>query len=663
MSLEGLKLGRYQLLKALGSGGMGEVYQAEDTHIHRHVAIKIVRSETTPYPNTESARESERLFRREVRAIATLDHPHILPLFDYGEETQQSITYTFMVMPLRLEGSLTQWLRQHNNAAPLSPQEAAQIILQAARALQYAHQHQIIHQDVKPSNFLVRQSDEHPNLPDLQLADFGIAKFHTATASMSQTSRGTPSYMAPEQWSGHPVPATDQYALAIMAYQLLTGVLPFQGRQEQVMYQHFNVTPPSPSQSRPLLPPEADKVILQALAKKPAERFPSILDFAHALQRSFQNSQVEQPAAPTITSVKSGMLATPISSPLTPSTSQELRATLAISTSEAQSGTTRTLTLPGGKKIQVQVPAQVADGHIIYLAGEGSDAPLAVTIAIKHAEEEQASRIAVGSESAMTHMARPSQPIPVPPTQAVQRAKPNLLQQQTLTISRKSVLIGLAILVVIGSLGTFYFTRFNYLQRMSLLSEAIPNLYPPHTGTLALNDSLRDNSNGYAWYEGSKANINCSFSEAAYHVSISQQNADNVCNPDNTNFTNFAYEIQMTFIKGDGGGIVFREDYTTENFYYFYFGQNGSYQLTRYSSNSDQTLSHGTISNVIHTGIGQMNVLAVVADGSTITLYINQQSIASVTDTTYSQGQIGVAAEEINNPTEVAFTNARVWAF
>ena len=89
MSLEGLQLGRYRLLKALGSGGMGEVYQAEDTHIHRQIAIKIVRSEITPYPNSESARESERLFRREVRAIATLDHPHILPLFDYGEEAKQ----------------------------------------------------------------------------------------------------------------------------------------------------------------------------------------------------------------------------------------------------------------------------------------------------------------------------------------------------------------------------------------------------------------------------------------------------------------------------------------------------------------------------------------------------------------------------------------------
>jgi eukaryotic-like serine/threonine-protein kinase len=80
MPLEGLQLGRYRLLNALGSGGMGEVYLAEDTHIHRQVAIKIVRSEATPYPNTESAKEAERLFRREIRAIATLDHPHILPL-------------------------------------------------------------------------------------------------------------------------------------------------------------------------------------------------------------------------------------------------------------------------------------------------------------------------------------------------------------------------------------------------------------------------------------------------------------------------------------------------------------------------------------------------------------------------------------------------------
>src|SRR6266498_5189746 len=130
MPLEGLQLGRYRLLSVLGSGGMGEVYLGEDAHIHRQVAIKVVRTEPASYPDTDAIRDSERLFRREVRAIATLDHPHILPLFDYGEETVHNIVYTYMVMPLRSEGSLAQWLRQYNTSHPLSRQQITHIISQ-----------------------------------------------------------------------------------------------------------------------------------------------------------------------------------------------------------------------------------------------------------------------------------------------------------------------------------------------------------------------------------------------------------------------------------------------------------------------------------------------------------------------------------------------------
>ena len=110
-------------------------------------------------------------------------------------------------------------------------------------ALQYAHNHQIVHQDVKPSNFLIRSSDDASGRPDLMLADFGVSKSTSATATVSQTVRGTPAYMAPEQWDGAPVPATDQYALAILAYDLLSGRPPFQGSLSQVMYQHIHVTP------------------------------------------------------------------------------------------------------------------------------------------------------------------------------------------------------------------------------------------------------------------------------------------------------------------------------------------------------------------------------------------------------------------------------------
>ncbi len=210
MPLEGQHLGRYRLLRVLGSGGMGEVYLAEDARIGQQVAIKVVRSEGIAYPQSESTKEADRLFEREAKAIARLDHPHILPLYAYGEETLHDTQLTYMVMPYRKEGTLANWLRQRSRTTPLSPAEVAPLLQQAASALQHAHDQYVLHQDIKPSNFLIRLGEDQPDRPDLLLADFGIAKLTSATGSLSQSIRGTPIYMAREQWDGHPVPASDQ---------------------------------------------------------------------------------------------------------------------------------------------------------------------------------------------------------------------------------------------------------------------------------------------------------------------------------------------------------------------------------------------------------------------------------------------------------------------
>src|SRR6266567_1824549 len=123
MALEGLQLGQYRLLRLLGSGGMGEVYLAEDARINQQVAIKIIRTEASPYPGSDITKDAIRLFQREARAIARLDHPHILPLFSYGEENINGATLTYIVMPFRREGSFAHWLQKHSSAGLLSPQD------------------------------------------------------------------------------------------------------------------------------------------------------------------------------------------------------------------------------------------------------------------------------------------------------------------------------------------------------------------------------------------------------------------------------------------------------------------------------------------------------------------------------------------------------------
>ncbi len=191
MPLEGLQLGKYRLSRLIGTGGMGDVYAGEDAGIGRQVAVKVMRAEPSFYSDEDALKHGERLFQREMRAIAMLDHPHILPLYDYGEELLHKTTLMYMVMPFRQEGSLADWLRQRAGLLPL--QEVVYFLSQAAEALQHAHDHQIIHQDVKPSNFLIRRKRAAASLPDLLLVEETVlAKatyeetIATSTASATQ---------------------------------------------------------------------------------------------------------------------------------------------------------------------------------------------------------------------------------------------------------------------------------------------------------------------------------------------------------------------------------------------------------------------------------------------------------------------------------------------
>ncbi|MDQ2714417.1 MAG: protein kinase, partial [Chloroflexota bacterium] len=274
----------YYLERLLKRGGMGEVYLALNVESAEQVAFKVSNESASTQPDQERFEEEDFLFRREAMAISSLNHEHILRLLDFDERTVDGKTFTYIVMPYCQGGSFADWLRRH--PARLSLHAVAHFIGQAADALQYAHDHQIIHRDVKPSNFLIVENAERPNRPDLLLSDFGIAKMSSSVATTSTFPRGSTAYMAPEHWEGHPRPATDQYALAIMAYELLMGQLPFQGAPGQIMHQHFYSQAKPLSTLNPQVPPTIDAVVLRAMAKKPEERYPSIAAFARAFRQA-----------------------------------------------------------------------------------------------------------------------------------------------------------------------------------------------------------------------------------------------------------------------------------------------------------------------------------------------------------------------------------------
>lgn len=178
-----------------------------------------------------------------------------------------------------------------------------------------------------------------------------------------------------------------------------------------------------------------------------------------------------------------------------------------------------------------------------------------------------------------------------------------------------------------------------------------------HSGTLVFSDPLTANNQGHRWDE----NSNCAFKDGTYHAIAPDPHYSDYCIADATNYSDFAYQVQMEVLKGDGGGILFHVENTNPNKYYeFDVAQDGSYGLYKADAGKYLTLTSGS-SPVIHQGLNQINVMGVVVQGSKITLYVNGKPIDTVTDSTFSHGQIGVSASVYNQVTEAAFTNAKVW--
>jgi peptide/nickel transport system substrate-binding protein len=268
----GQQFGNYRLVSLLGTGGYAEVYLGQHLRLNQQAAIKVLHAHLTD-------QEAEH-FQQEAQTIATLIHPSIIRVFDY--DVQEGVP--FLVMDYAPGGTLR---RRYPRGSLVPLAVIVSAVKQAASALQYAHEQKFIHRDVKPENMLLGRREE------VLLSDFGIATIAHSTSSLNasvQGTSGTLAYMAPEQIGGHPRPASDQYALAVVVYEWLCGERPFEGSASEVMAQHLSM-PPLPLRERvPALPPEIEQVVLRALAKDPKERFTSVAAFSAALEQASQRA-------------------------------------------------------------------------------------------------------------------------------------------------------------------------------------------------------------------------------------------------------------------------------------------------------------------------------------------------------------------------------------
>ena len=270
----GSRIANYRLEEQVGAGGMAVVYRARDERLGRLVALKVMA------PAMAADAMFRQRFTRESRAAAAVDHPHIIPVY----EASEAGGVLFIAMRFVSGGDVGSLLRREG---PLPPARAVSIISPVASALDAAHAADLVHRDVKPANMLL---DTHPGRPDhVYLSDFGLSKgVHSGRLTASGQFLGTPDYIAPEQIEGQPVDGrADQYALACVAFELLTAALIFDRNEGwATIWAHLNSPPPQVTASRPDLSPAVDQVLARALAKAPQNRYPSCQQFADALREA-----------------------------------------------------------------------------------------------------------------------------------------------------------------------------------------------------------------------------------------------------------------------------------------------------------------------------------------------------------------------------------------
>jgi eukaryotic-like serine/threonine-protein kinase len=285
--------GRYRILRKLGSGGMANVYLAEDEELGRRVAIKIL--------NDRHASDDQFVerFRREAKNAAGLSHPNIVSVYDRGEAEG-----TYYIAMEYLEGRSLK--EQIVADGPLPTAAAIEITRQILRALGFAHRRGIVHRDIKPHNVLL--AEESGDDGRFKVTDFGISRTTTSQMTEAGSIVGTAQYLSPEQARGAPVDQrSDIYSVGVVLYELLTGTLPFNGETPlEIAMKHLSEIPRPPSEVRPEIPADLDMVVLRALAKDPADRYENAEEMERDLARVAQGGGVAAETAEAATAVLSG---------------------------------------------------------------------------------------------------------------------------------------------------------------------------------------------------------------------------------------------------------------------------------------------------------------------------------------------------------------------
>jgi serine/threonine protein kinase len=641
--LEGISLGRYRLKRRLGRGGMAEVYLATDERIQREVAIKIVSSSHTEF--------AER-FSREAQAMGNLHHEHILPAYDYGEQEP----WHYLVMPYVEHGTLSDLLE----GGPLNLAHAGELLQQIASGLHYAHQRGLIHRDIKPSNVLLR--DDHY----AYLADFGLARVLEGGGDLTQTGTllGTPEYMAPELAEGPASVSSDIYALAILLYQMISGRVPFRGETAiSTFWKHLREYPRAPSQFNPIIPAAIDRVLMRALDKDPARRYPTALALSQAYQEAL-NALDEMPSlygtdileeAP-IQPAQPAASPTPVLNVIQPETPPQPERLIL-------PGQRAAATPPGIRRSHLPVapapvvPAQNFEQNTDLFVPEQTPPP---PLPRPRPRRRRNSRVLVaiimglifllgvsGLLAYLTVSARQQSTVLATAT-ARGGATNTVLARQTAQAAQALATQQAGTAIASTATAQAVANEKNHEATATAITSGQPQVSDPLSGP--------DDNN---WPDDGSS---CSFSNGGYHAAANHPNTLQPCVSTSLQYGDAAIQVDVTLNSGDDAGLLFRTSADGNQFYDFEITSQGQFYF-RYRNNDKYTsLIPNTSSNAIR-GTGNKNTLLVIAKGSSFQFFINGTFVGETTDSTFSSGQVGVAAGTLSSSSaDASFTNLNIYS-
>ncbi|GHO43996.1 serine/threonine protein kinase [Ktedonospora formicarum] len=606
--LEGTQLGPYTIIRLLGKGGMARVYLARDNERDQEVAIKVVHEDNTDF--------IER-FRREIGAIDSLSHEHILPAYDY--DTQDH--WHYLVMPHIKGGTLRHLIKK----SALSPAHAGEILYQLADALQTAHDQGIIHRDIKPSNILMR--DPHY----AYLADFGLAKSLEATQEMTLTQSGTllgtPEYMAPDLAEGPATTSSDIYALGVVLYQMLTGRLPFTAETPIAVYwKQIRERPRPPSHWKPNLSPAIDYVVMRALAKHPTHRYQSVGEMADDFQIALISPEI-----------------------LTMDNEEELYEGTSFEPEEE----------PGEEETsyreEPEAPSHPSRPTPKHTSRERLVLPTNTLSPPTASPRSGKITPYHGSQPVYTEHSSGARSIPPSRAALAARKRSQLRKRQIRILS--IILIGLLLIVGLPMAFIYYIfvthSNAQHTNDMPTITATARNTSNSNIAATAtagpvatltsqepmLTNPLTSNQDGIL----NEVANHCSFQNDGYHVLVKQSDYLQPCPLRNQVLNDGALQVDVTLLNGNNAGMLLRLN--GEQFYDFEINDQGQFFFRRHDVGSGVNyvdLIRPTISTAIK--LGQRNTLLAIARNADFKLYINGIFVGETSDSFYSSGQIALTA-------------------